>query len=329
MVFLLFLQSQAVCSSQHGKICPCQCYFWSSQGSVLGPLLFLIFVNDLPKDITVPIRFFADDCVMYKTVRSPTDQSELNLNLQKIQNWCTIWQMDLNAAKTVTMTVTRKKRILNTTYSINDHELGRVEQHKYLGLLITSDLRWNLHVDSVCAKANKALWRLRRNLHHASPEIKCLAYKALVRPIMEYAKVVWDPYTTSNRTKLDRIQRLASRFIFNKYQRCHSPTQLCKLAHLEPLEQRTEYERLKLLFLIIKEQVKIDKSKYMYIKTGETSRHRHNMYIPPPRSHNDCFKFSFFPRAISEWNRLPNSTVLSECVPSFLKGLKDVVYKDV
>lgn len=160
------------------------------QGSVLGPLLFLIYINDLPKDITVSIRFFVDDCVLYNTVKSTSDQLELNLNLQKVNNWCNICQIDINASKSVAMTVSRKKRILEWTYSISDQELARVQQHKYLGLLITSDLRWNLHIDSVCAKASKALWRLRRNVYSASSEIKCLAYKALIRPIMEYAKVV-------------------------------------------------------------------------------------------------------------------------------------------
>lgn len=298
------------------------------QGSVLGPLLFLVFINDLPKNITTQIRMFADDCILYKNVKSPSDQAELNLNLERIKNWCDQWQMQLNPTKTVFMSISRKKNILSYPYSINGHELAQAKQYKYLGLIFTPDLRWNLHVEELCSKANKVLWGLRRNLHCASPEVKTLAYKTLLRPIIEYAKVVWDPYTQTNCLKLDIIQRLSSRFIFNKYRRFHSPTELCKLAELSPLQKRTEYERLKFLFIIIHNHVKISYDKYFEIKTQETSRHRHSMYIPPPKVHNDCFRYSFFPRAIQQWNSLPDSVVKIKSLTDFLEAIKHIVHSN-
>lgn len=295
------------------------------QGSVLGPLLFLIYINDLRNDISVPIRLFADDCVIYNKIETSADQVELNCNLEKIKKWCQNWQMVLNPEKSVFMSITRKINVLAYNYCIAGAELERVKEHKYLGLIFTPDLKWNTHIDNVCIKANKALWCLRRNLAIATPEIKSLAYKTLVRPVIEYSKIVWDPYTVTNCNKLEKIQRLASRFIFNKYSHVHSPTKLCELANLPTFESRTKYERLKFLFQIIHNCVKIRKSEYFEISSTESSRHRHSMYIPNPSVKNDCFKYSFFPRAIKDWNILPDSAVSSMSLNEFLDRVSDII----
>lgn len=276
----------------------------------------------MPRNITVPIRLFADDCVLYNRIETPADQTELNDNLQKIKNWCDSWQMVLNTQKTVYMSITRKRSIIDYVYCIYGVLLRKVSTITYLGLKLTPDMRWNEHVDYVCSKARKALWSLRRNVFNATPEVKSLAYKTLIRPIIEYAKIVWDPYTSGNHSKLDKIQRLAARFIFNKYRRCHSPTQLCELAELPSLELRTEYDRLKFLFLIIHGHVKIEKNDYFLISPDEYFRNRHSMYIPPPSVRNDCFKYSFFPRAIKQWNMLTDAAVRTSSINDFLKIVK-------
>lgn len=86
-----------------------------------------------------------------------------------------------------------KSNVLAYNYNINGAELVRVKEYKYPGVIFTPDLRWNTRIN-VCTKANKALRSLRRHLAKAAPKIKNLAYKTLVRPVIEYAKIVWDPY---------------------------------------------------------------------------------------------------------------------------------------
>lgn len=292
------------------------------QGSVLGPLLFLLYINDLPNRVTVPIRLFADDCVVYSRIETEHDQVNLNNNLQRIKDWCEEWQMSLNTEKTVFMTITRKKAPLDYNYQIGNAFLKRVQNYKYLGLWFTPDLRWNTHIDNVCSRATKALYSLRRNLYTAPSDIKCLAYKTLVRPIIEYSKIVWDPYTKTNCNKITKIQRLGARFIFNKYRRHHSPTELCKKAGLDSPELRTRIERLKFLFQLIHNHFKLNYSDYFQVNTQEHSRHRHNMYIPPLVPRNDCFKFSYFPRAIEDWNMLPESIIGCSSLTSFEQNLK-------
>lgn len=88
---------------------------------------------------------------------------------------------------------------------------------KYLGVTIASDLRWKLHVDSLYRKAMKKLWFLKRNLRHAPFNVKLSAYTTLVRPTLEYACAVWDPYKKNQIDKLEKIKRLAARFICSRY----------------------------------------------------------------------------------------------------------------
>ena len=93
---------------------------------------------------------------------------------------------------------------------------------KYLGVTMQEDLIWDLHIDNICNKANQTLGFLRRNLRIGTTHLKETAYKTFVRPILEYASVVWDPYTATNISKIEAVQRRAARFVCNRYHRTAS-----------------------------------------------------------------------------------------------------------
>lgn len=109
------------------------------QGSVLGPLLFIVFIN-IASDIRFNIKLFADDCILYNEICNSSDQADLNTSLAVVQTWCSKWQMTINLKKPVTMTVTHKKNPLVFAYSINNQPLSVVSSYKYFGVVITSDL---------------------------------------------------------------------------------------------------------------------------------------------------------------------------------------------
>lgn len=111
------------------------------QGSVLGPLLFLVFINDIVNDIPVKIRLYADDCVMYSEIDSVSDQLRLNEAFEKVVKWCSDWQMAINFDKTVFMKISRKRSTLHFQYSACNVLLAEVENIKYLGIWISKDLR--------------------------------------------------------------------------------------------------------------------------------------------------------------------------------------------
>ena len=128
------------------------------QGSVLGPLLFLIFINDLAEHTTSTVRLFADDCVMYKSVKYVRDCQELQLDLIQLQAWQERWQLRFNPRKYNVMRAThatRKK--IEFSYTLDDAPLTDISSTSYLGVELSSDLRWNKQVKKTVAKGNQTL----------------------------------------------------------------------------------------------------------------------------------------------------------------------------
>ena len=138
------------------------------QGIVLGPLLFSLYINDISSDIESEIRLFAaaDDCVCYREIKDKEDTMKLQRDIDRLDSWVRKWGMRFQPVKCNMMQLTRKRiKKIHASYTLGGTDLENVESIKYLGVTITSDLRWNTHVSNVCTKANKTLGFLRRNLH--------------------------------------------------------------------------------------------------------------------------------------------------------------------
>lgn len=295
------------------------------QGSVLGPLLFLIYINDITDNIDCKIKLFADDCIIYRVINSSDDHLSLNISLSKIAHWCEQWQMSINLTKTVCMTVTRKKEPSDFTYTINGVPLQRVTQQKYLGVTLTSELRWDAHINNVTASALRKLFFLRRRLPFAPTDTRLLTYTTFVRPILEYANTVWFPQGVTNIAKVERVQRKAIRFIHNKYKRTDSPTNLLETSGLPTLATRAKIARLKFLHHILHNHSRIDASRYISLAESRTLRHKHAYTIKEYASNNDCFKHSFFPLSISEWNRLDPSITNAQSLAEFTSKIETIL----
>lgn len=202
------------------------------------------------------------------------------------------------------MSVTRRKNPSVFTYKITDTPLDKVSQHKYLGITITSELRWDTHISNVAASALRKLFFLKRSLRLSPPSTKLLAYTTFIRPILEYANTVWFPHTTTHIMTLENVQRKAIRFIHNKYRRTDSPTNLLSASGLHTLAIRARQARLKFLYQLLHNCYKIDVTKYISLSQSRRTRHQHDYTLTEYFCHNDTFKYSFFPRAIHEWNQL-------------------------
>ena len=122
------------------------------QGSVIGPLLFLLYINDIAANVDpqIEIRLFADDCLLFCRVKSAHEQSLLNESLNKIYDWCVAYDMEINFDKSVCMSVTTKQSPLQFTYKIGNTEIRRAMKMKYLGVTITHNLSWSEHVANIC-----------------------------------------------------------------------------------------------------------------------------------------------------------------------------------
>ena len=136
-----------------------------NHGTVLGPLLFSLYINDISSDIESEIRLFADDCVCYREIKDEEDTMKLQSDIDRLGSWARKWGMRFQPVKCNMMQLTRKRiKKIHASYTLEGTDLENVESIKYLGVTITSDLRWNTHVSNVCTKANRTLGFLRRNL---------------------------------------------------------------------------------------------------------------------------------------------------------------------
>ena len=134
------------------------------QGTVLGPLLFLCHINDLPLHVTSQVRLFADDCLLYREINNYADHVALQEDLKSLEGWATNWGMKFNATKCYLMSIHRSKSPSSHLYSLNNHILKQVQDNPYLWAQISENLKWTTHIDKICNRANSILGFIRRNL---------------------------------------------------------------------------------------------------------------------------------------------------------------------
>ena len=161
---------------------------------VLGPSLFLLHINDLSVGLTSACRFFADDTICHKDVTDPHDQQDPQQDLDDLADWEQRWKMSIRPQTCSAMNITRCRTVPPSQYQLHGYTLSTETEAKYLGK-ITSVLRWDAHITDVCNKANKTLGFLRRNIKTTNERLKNAAFKAFVRPVLEYASPVWGPFT--------------------------------------------------------------------------------------------------------------------------------------
>ena len=135
------------------------------QGTVLGPLMFLCHINDLPDCVKSQVRLFADDCLIYREIKTQKDHQILQNDLKALENWAAKWGMRFNAKKCYILSIRQKS---SHFYQLDGEILQQVDSNPYLGLTISEDLQWKTHITNITKKANSSLGFLRRNLKYCS-----------------------------------------------------------------------------------------------------------------------------------------------------------------
>ena len=191
---------------------------------MLGLLLFLCHINDLPSPVRSQVRLFGDDCFLYREIHSRQDHIILQQDLQQLEIWAGQSGPKFNARKCYIMSLRSKSSHL---YSLENHILKQVPSIPYLGVHVSDNLSWSEHISTITKKANSCLGLLRRNLRSCPEECRRIAYLALVRSVLEYSAVVWDSHQQRDIDKLEDVQRRAARFI--KQYRSLQPGSITKM----------------------------------------------------------------------------------------------------
>jgi hypothetical protein len=276
------------------------------QGSVLGPLLFLIFINDISDEVKAEIRLFADDCIIYKAVKENSDGVAIQESINAVLKWCKGNRMKLNSEKSQLVQFTRRRTPFHFQYKVGSTGLKSEKTCKYLGVTIANDINWRMQVEGVVSKANRTLNFISRVCKQMNKSAKEMAYKSLVRPLLEYACTVWDPWQIDLIKQLEKVQNRGARFVLKSYRKSDSVSEMIRQLGWEPLASRRKNARLGNLFKAVNHLPGWEEIGDRLTEPNYIGRNDHAFKIREDFYKTNVGYYSYVPRTVRDWNALPD-----------------------
>ena len=276
------------------------------QGSILGPILFLLYINDLPDDVICNIAIYADDTTLYSKCDQAYDlweqlelASELESDLRDTVDWGRKWLVDFNAGKTQRVSFDRSKNTGPIDVKIDGSILEEKTSFKMLGLTFSSKLDWGSYIISIAKTASKKIGALIHSMKFLSPEVVLYLNKSTIRSCMEYCCHVWAGALSCYLELLDKLQKRICRTV------CPSLA-----ASLEPLAHDRNVASLSVFYRYYfgrcsSELAQLVPLPYSRGRSTRYSDRFHDFSVTIPRYYKDVYVNSFFPRTARLWNSLP------------------------
>jgi hypothetical protein len=274
------------------------------QGSVIGPKLFLMYINDLPLKLRSKVSLFADDTLVYRTINDGNDQRIFQEDISAIEEWSREWMMPFNVNKTQFIRFGKVKSNTSTIkYFLANSVICEVESIKYLGVTLNKSLTFREHIERKINKAMQTLGFLKRALWNAPRRVKLLGYTSMCRPILEYAAVVWDPYNKNDINSIEMVQRRAIRFIAHLKGRDASITNARMTLQIDTLENRRKNARLSLIHKMLDANYPV-LVEFLEKETAQPSTHETRLstqhLLSSLHANTNTYHYSFLPRTIRD-----------------------------
>jgi len=288
------------------------------QGSVLGPLLFILYLNDLSVS-AANLDKFADDVEMHSMVVDDTTYQSFSSSLYELMDWSNRWQLEVASEKCNVMHI--GKANLNYDYSLPHGNLSTLDNIRHLGVIFSKNLKFSQHCTEITKKAQQRLAIIRRCFCSKNKTILLWAYKVYVRPILEYASQVWSPYLLDDIDRIERVQRRFTKCLPGLHSKSYAE-RLNDLS-LDSLELRRLKNDLSLTFSILNGLVDIDQTSFFTLRNDQRTR-GHSLKLVVEKFNTDCRKCFFSNRVVKAWNSLPDSVVRASSLLSFKKHLTNL-----
>ena len=296
------------------------------QGSILGPLLFVVYTNDLQTTVAsnCSLLLYADDTKCYKTINTSNDSNKLQEGLDLLYRWSREWRLNFNIKKCDCVHITKKRAPANHVYYLGDNNLGTSDSQKDLGLLISSNAKWSKHSSKAINKAYSMLGLLKRNCsnEYFSVRARRLLYLALVRSHVDYASEAWSGQSITITTAVERVQRRATNFILGIPSRTIPYKERLLQTNLLPLTYWHEIKDLLFIHGCLNGKYNINIHSFVKLAPESNLRNSCPNNFTIPRCRTKYFQQSFFIRSCRLWNSLPKELKLISSITNFKKELK-------
>ncbi len=303
------------------------------QGSVLGPLLFVVFINDLPERVASEVFLYADDTKIFNKIKNNSDVSDLQEDLGKLTQWSNDWLLKFHPDKCKHMRIGRKSGTA-PAYNLQGRNLETIHEEKDIGVTIEDQLEFEQHICAKVQKANQMNGLLRRSFDHLDATTFLPLYKSLVRTHLDFASSVWKPTKIKHLEMLESVQRRATK-------------QLPGFGHLSYAERLRKLELPTLSYRRIRgdlietykmlsgEDYDCDAANFLQLNQSSTTNLRgHNKKLFLQRAESTLRRNSFAIRIVKIWNSLPEVVVNAPSINTFKNRLdkfmisQDVYYDD-
>ena len=290
------------------------------QGSVLGPLLFILFVNDMPDVVHSYIQMFADDTKVFKEIASPQDSHDLQSDLDALQKWSADWLLSFNAEKCKVLHVGNKGDDDVSKYSMikdaSNIELETTNLEKDLGAYIDPTLNFSTHCEKQVNKANRILGLIRRSYSYLDEKSLVKLFTSLVRPHLEYCNSACSPVFKKDCQLLENVQRRATKLVSKlrdltyeeRLKRLDLPSLYFRRARGDMIET---YKHLHDIYT----------NQASYIKKDTTQARGHSRKLKKERASKVIRQNFFSLRVTNAWNRLPVAVVEAPSLNCFKNRL--------